>query len=221
MPKYSGTPLVIVVPHNHSRFLAGKRIGGPYHGLWQFPGGKVESNETPRAAAVRELFEETGLVVQPADLRALAEFDWDDRTRCWVFLYQVPDRTVVTNREPAKCEGWWWVQPETVGHEPHMPRTDRYLAAALYQHNRVGRIQTGQCHIAPVLGGEVVSFYYGLPKAPGPYWCIHPRPNGTLNDPHLALIESQDGDLVDISSDEFGPRNVTDAYYSAPLITRR
>ncbi len=36
------------------------------HGRWSLPGGKLEGIETAEAAAVRELFEETGVV---ADLR--------------------------------------------------------------------------------------------------------------------------------------------------------
>ncbi len=47
------------------RVLICKRPEGAIRGgLWEFPGGKIEPGETPKAAAVREVQEETGLVLQ-------------------------------------------------------------------------------------------------------------------------------------------------------------
>jgi 8-oxo-dGTP diphosphatase len=39
-----------------------------YPGLWDFPGGKLESGEDPRASVAREVLEETGLEISVGDV---------------------------------------------------------------------------------------------------------------------------------------------------------
>jgi len=55
------------------RVLLVKRGHAPLLGEWSIPGGVLEVGETLREAAVREAREETGLIVEPAEL--LGVFD--------------------------------------------------------------------------------------------------------------------------------------------------
>jgi 8-oxo-dGTP diphosphatase len=47
------------------RVLVAQRSGGPYDGLWEFPGGKVEPGESDLSALVREIAEELGVAIVP------------------------------------------------------------------------------------------------------------------------------------------------------------
>jgi 8-oxo-dGTP diphosphatase len=54
--------VVAAVIERDGRILIGQRKAGGRHALkWEFPGGKVEPGEEPRAAVVRELQEELGI----------------------------------------------------------------------------------------------------------------------------------------------------------------
>jgi len=51
-----------------SRVLLVKRAHPPLQAQWSVPGGVLEVGELVREAAIREAREETGLIVEPADL---------------------------------------------------------------------------------------------------------------------------------------------------------
>lgn len=61
-------PLVLVaaaalVDRDNRVLIAQRPEGKSMAGLWEFPGGKVDSGETPEQALVRELHEELGIEV--------------------------------------------------------------------------------------------------------------------------------------------------------------
>ena len=51
--------------------IAQRPKGKALEGLWEFPGGKLEPNERPEDALIRELKEELGVTVKPACLAPL------------------------------------------------------------------------------------------------------------------------------------------------------
>ncbi|HZU62836.1 MAG TPA: (deoxy)nucleoside triphosphate pyrophosphohydrolase [Novosphingobium sp.] len=66
------SPLLVVAVallRAEGQVLMQQRPPGKAHaGLWEFPGGKLEAGESAEIAACREIAEELGVVLRPADL---------------------------------------------------------------------------------------------------------------------------------------------------------
>ncbi len=62
--------------------LTQRKQGTHLEGLWELPGGKIEPDEDPRDAVVRELHEELGISVE-----VLAPFE--------ITLFRYPEKTVL------------------------------------------------------------------------------------------------------------------------------
>ncbi len=53
---------------NGSKYLIAKRKEGKHlAGFWEFPGGKIEKNETPQQCLIREFFEEFEVKIEVGD----------------------------------------------------------------------------------------------------------------------------------------------------------
>lgn len=69
-----------IVFDSEMRVLIAERRGdGPFHGLWEFPGGKITSGESPEDALRRELSEEIGIAVRRCQSFMRVQHDYPDR----------------------------------------------------------------------------------------------------------------------------------------------
>ncbi len=114
-----------------SFLLAQRPPGKDYAGYWEFPGGKVESGESPRDALVRELHEELGIEVTTA-------YPWLLR------IYTYPHATVRLNffrvtawkGEPHPHEGqqFAWQAGGNISVSPILPANTNVLRALQLPH---------------------------------------------------------------------------------------
>jgi A/G-specific adenine glycosylase len=71
---------VVALKHGERWFVQRRSPTGLLGGLWEFPGGKIDTGERPIEAAARELLEETGLTSGPLEFRGVVEHGYSHFT---------------------------------------------------------------------------------------------------------------------------------------------
>jgi len=98
-------PSVAAILFQEGRVLLVKRRLDPGCGLWCLPGGFIEASETPEAAVVREVGEETGLLCRPLKLldahAVLGGFYGDILVLCYLVEIVGGDLTAGCDAEEA------------------------------------------------------------------------------------------------------------------------
>ena len=109
--------------------IAQRPPGKAMAGLWEFPGGKVESGEGPEDALIRELHEELGIVVKEPCLAPLtfASHAYPDFHLLMPLYVCRRWEGTVTAREHARLA---WVRPNRLRDYP-MPPADEPLVSHL------------------------------------------------------------------------------------------
>ena len=131
----SATPAGLSGPHvgvsavvvRAGAVLVGLRAGAHGAGTWAFPGGKLDPGEHPRAAVVRELWEETGLQAASIEPIGWTSDVFADAGLHFVTLHHlVAAEGEPTRREPDKVVEWRWTPFDAVP-EPRFPATASLL----------------------------------------------------------------------------------------------
>jgi ADP-ribose pyrophosphatase YjhB (NUDIX family) len=100
-------PKVIVACalHRDDRILWMRRTTAPYAGCWAIPSGFVESGETVRQAACREVLEETHLLIRPEQLLLQGVLSLPDLDQIYVLLTAaLPSRAYRPSAEASEFD---------------------------------------------------------------------------------------------------------------------
>jgi len=132
----------VILTNAQGQVLVGKRKGShaPY---WSIPGGHLELGESFEVAAIREVAEETGLLICAPEVVAVT-----NNLQTWhesgVHYISVTLRALAEGEprllEPDKCEGWIWCDPHQLP-EPHFDASRQSIACWL----------AGRCYLPSVL----------------------------------------------------------------------
>lgn len=119
--KKPGVGVGIIVENAQGNILIGKRRGS-HAQKYSIPGGGLEPGETFEAAAIREVKEETGILLKDPKVIAvtnnLETFRQEGIHYISVILVAKEFNGIPVNLEPEKCEELLWCNPQELP-QPH------------------------------------------------------------------------------------------------------
>lgn len=113
-----------MIEDGHGNVLVQYREAKDWPG-YTFPGGHVEAKETLEESVIREIKEETGLILHKVKLCGVMEWPWENQERYLAFLYKSRDFSgTLHSSEEGKVI---WVKKEELVHLPLSQDMDKIL----------------------------------------------------------------------------------------------
>lgn len=123
--------------HKGKIFLQKRLPRGVWGNLWEFPGGRVDNNEHPADAAVREFMEETGFAVAPDCKYGIIRHGYTTyriAMHCFglrLAEFHCPQVSFPPPVRLTSASSWRWAEPREVADLP-MPMPHRRLANMVF-----------------------------------------------------------------------------------------
>src|SRR5476649_166622 len=117
--------------HNGRLLITQRHATAHLGGLWEFPGGKREANETFEECLVREIREELGIEISAGELFEEITHAYPEKT---VHLKFFICKSLSGVPQPLGCAAFQWIgRPELAGYE--FPTADAQLLEKLRAYN--------------------------------------------------------------------------------------
>ena len=131
-----GVGIGVIIQNKEGKILIGKRKGShsPYYSI---PGGHLENGETFEAAAIKEVWEETGLTLLNPKVfcvtNNLRTYNEEKKHYVSINLFSNQYEGQPELKEPHKSEMWMWCDPTDLP-QPHFDASE--TAVACYLNNK-------------------------------------------------------------------------------------
>ncbi len=122
-------PVVTGLVRRQGKILLGRRPEGSLAGVWEFPGGKIETNESPEKALARELQEELGIESDIGHLRLATTHSYGDTSILLLFydVFYWRGQPKAVHHTELK-----WVEPDELKNED-LPEANRRVLHQLIE----------------------------------------------------------------------------------------
>ena len=110
--------VVAAIIMHDGKIFATQRGYGEFEGGWEFPGGKIEPNETPQNALIREIKEELNIEINVGELLDTVEYDYPNfHLSMDCFMCTISSGEIVLNEHSAAK----WLTKETLNTVDWLP----------------------------------------------------------------------------------------------------
>ena len=137
---FKGAKLLLFLGPHLLVILRDQKAGIPFPGHWDFPGGGREGDETPQACALRETYEEVGLILPESRIHYSRRYPRPD-CATWFFAAEIGARCVEDITFGDEGQGWDLMTPEDyIAHPLGIPRFKVRLQDYLQSGRRAAEI---------------------------------------------------------------------------------
>jgi len=107
-----------VMVRNGKVLIAQRKAGSHMEFCWEFPGGKLEPDETPEECIVREIKEELDLDIEVKDIYKVVKFKYEEKD---ILLLCYLCKILSGKGKTLECNDFKWVERDKLSEYEFVP----------------------------------------------------------------------------------------------------